>query len=229
MKSLLVPIPAVLSLVICGGAYDAPAKQSSTERQGNSHPNTAADSRNLPIGTAFLAKLSTNLMLSKCKPGDPIEAEAKQDVKQGKQVMLKKGSILLGRVSTVQLATAEKPENRVEIVFDAVKMAKNGQNSSLHLIVQALAPEADVTNNGTLADGRGLDSATNTAGISGHSSTIRGSVNELNSTSTGIYDLSGVSLGEQVSSTGHTTILAASVGDFRLKKGMQLVLRVVEQ
>jgi hypothetical protein len=183
---------------------------------------------NIAPDTAFLAKLSTNLELRNCKPGDPVEAQATQDIKQGHEVLLKKGSTLLGRVKAVQMPTAEKPEAIVGIVFDEGKL-KNGQQFSLHLIIQALAPEANLTNNDTLADGRGMDSATNNATVSGHSSTLRGNVNQLTPASSGIYDLSGVKLGDQITQTGHVTVLAFSNGNVRLKKGMQLVMKVVSQ
>ena len=178
-----------------------------------------------------MAKLSTNLSLSQCKPDDPVEAEAKQDIKRGKEVVLKKGSSLLGHVKAVQMPTAEKPEMVVGIVFDGVKMQKTGQQFSLHLIIQALAPEANVDNNGSLADatGTGVQSATRHASVSGHASTVSGDVNPLTTESKGIYDLSGLKLGEQITKTGHITVFAFSHNDTRLKKGAQLVMRVVEQ
>jgi hypothetical protein len=192
-------------------------------------PATAASAAlSIAPGTAFLAKLSTNLDLRGCKPGDPVEAQASQDIKQGREVVLKKGSSLLGHVKAVQTPTAEKAETVVGLVFDDGRL-KNGQQFSLHLIIQALAPEANVTNNDTLADGRGMDAATNNATVSGHSSAMRGNVNQLTAASTGIYDLSGVRLGEQITPTGRATILAFSNGDVRLKKGMQLVMKVVAQ
>ena len=223
----------LLLLVLLASVVSTSAQTASSNRpaQASTPTTPTMESLNIPAQTAFLAKLSMNLTLTQCKQGDPVEAETRQDVKQGKQVLLKKGSTLLGHVSAVQLATAEKPENKVGIVFDSVKMQKTGQLFSLHLIVQALAPDSNVDRNGSLADatGTGVQAATRQAGVSGHASTISGDVNSLTTESTGIYDISGVKLGEQVSSTGHITVLAASVGDFHLKKGMQLVMRVVEQ
>ncbi len=145
--------------------------------------------------------------------------------------MLKKGSSLLGHVKAVQMPTAEKPEMVVGIVFDGVKMQKTGQQFSLHLIIQALAPEANVDTNKSLADatGTGMQSATRNASVSGRASTVSGDVNPLTTESKGIYDLSGLKLGEQITKTGHITVLAFSHSDIRLKKGAQLVMRVVEQ
>jgi hypothetical protein len=129
------------------------------------------------------------------------------------------------------MPTAEKPEKVVGIVFDGVKMQKTGQQYSLHLIVQALAPEANVESNKSLADETGTDvqSATRHASVSGHATTISGDVNPLTTESKGIYDLSGLKLGEQITQTGRLTVLAFSQSNIRLKKGAQLVMRVVEK
>lgn len=222
---------ATLALAISASAQRASADPASVQTQASTPAAAAREELNVPLETAFMAKLSTNLSLSECKPDDPVEAEAKQDIKRGKEVVLKKGSSLLGHVKAVQTPTAEKPEMVVGIVFDGVKMQKTGQQHSLHLIIQALAPEANVDSNNSLADatGTGVKSATRHASVSGHASTVSGDVNPLTTESKGIYDLSGLKLGDQVTQTGHVTVLAFSHSDIRLKKGAQLVMRVVEQ
>jgi len=152
------------------------------------------DALKLPAATAFLAKLSTNLHGRQCKPGDPVEAEVKQDIKQGHDVMLKTGSALLGHVAGVKAATTNTPQLNVAIDFDSVR-TKDGKRFSLNVDIQALAPEADTTNNGTLNDGRGLDAASTKATVSGHAATLKGSIAHLSVTSTGVYDLQGLALG----------------------------------
>jgi hypothetical protein len=197
----------------------------------SSVPATATNtSLNVPADTAFLAKLSTNLVLRQCKTGDSVEAEARQDIKQGHDVLLKKGSTLLGHITTVQLPPSDKPQVVVEIIFDTVRM-KDGKQFSLNLIIQALAPEADLDSSSSLADhtGTGMASATRTAGVGGHSSTVRGSVNQLTPESNGIYDMQGVRLGDHMTNGTHYSVLASSMPDFQLKKGTQLVLRVLNQ
>jgi len=222
---------ATLALAICASAQSTSSNQPSAQAPASTPANAPTDALNVSPDTAFMAKLSTNLDLNQCKPGDPVEAEAKQDIKGGKQVLLKKGSSLLGHVKAVQMPTAEKPEKVVGIVFDGVKMQKTGQQFSLHLIIQALAPEANVESNKSLADetGTGVQGATRHASVSGHATTISGDVNPLTTESKGIYDLSGLKLGDQISQTGHITVLAFSHSDIRLKKGTQLVMRVVEK
>ena len=220
-----------LALAVSTGVRSASASQSNTTLQGNAPEATGAIPLAVSVDTVFLGKLVTILDPRQTKAGDPVEAEAKQDIKQGKQVLLKKGSSLLGHVKTVQMPTAERPEMVLGIVFDGAKMQKTGKQFSLHLIIQALAPEANVETNNSLADatGTGVQSATRHATVSGHASTVSGDVNPLTTESKGIYDLSGLRLGEQITQTGRVTVLAFSHGDIRLKKGTQLVMRVVEQ
>jgi hypothetical protein len=231
MARYLALVLAALALAVSTNAQSTPANPSNTPVQANAPESTAAEPLSVSVDTVFLAKLVTNLDPHQIKPGDSVEAEAKQDVKQSKQVLLKRGSSLLGRVRAVQMPTAEKPELVVGIVFDGVKMQKTGQQFSLHLVIQALAPEANVETNKSLADetGTGVQSATRHASVSGHASTVSGDVNPLTSESKGIYDLSGLRLGDQITATGHVTVLAFSHSDIRLKKGAQLVMKVVAQ
>jgi hypothetical protein len=82
----------------------------------------------------------------------------------------------------------------------------------------------------SLAEGSGtsLQGATRSAGVTGHSSASQGNINRLTLTSTGVTDVNGLQLGEKISN-GHYTVLAASLKDMTLKKGTQLVMKVVAQ
>jgi hypothetical protein len=214
------------SLLVFTAILDAFAGQTSAPAQAT----PAFDALKLPAGTAFLAKLSTNLDGRQCKPGDPVEVEVKQDIKQGHDVMLKKGSVLLGHVAGVKAPTSNTPQLNVAIAFDSVRM-KDGKRFSLNLLIQALAPEADLDRSSSLADfaGGGMTNAERDASVSGHNNTVRGSIKQLTPSSTGVYDLQGLALGDQTTNGAHYSTLASSTGDFRLKKGAQLVMKVVSE
>ena len=227
MKRFTALIFAYLPTIVCT-AQGASWNQRKASAQATAPATGAAD---VPEETAFLAKLTSNLIPSQSKPDDLVEAQTTQDVKRGKEVLLKKGSSLLGHVKLVEVSASEKSETLVGIVFDGVKMQKTGQQFSLHLIVQALAPESDLDSNNSLADatGTGLRPATRAASVSGHASTTRGSVNRLTTESKGVYEFVGVRLGERVTTTGHVTILSFANANVLMKKGTQLLLRVVNQ
>jgi len=184
---------------------------------------------NVPGDTALLAKLNTNLELSQSKTGDEVQAETTRDVKQGKDTLLKKGSTLIGHVAFVEPASAKQAENSIGIVFDRVK-PKNGPEQSLHLIVRALAPESEVPGSTQIAGGRGMPGETTQAGISGRDQADRGGVEPLTTSSVGVSNLPGLSLGLRKSAGGEqTTVLAWGKGDIKLKKGSQVVMLVVGQ
>ena len=85
----------------------------------------------------------------------------------------------------MQTPTAEKPEYYVVMIFDRVK-PKNGEQMRFDLVIQALAPESDIDNRSIAeATGTGLQGATRTAGVTGHSSTTQGNINALTTKSTG--------------------------------------------
>jgi hypothetical protein len=213
------------SLLVLTAVQGLLARQASAPVQAT----PALDALKLPAGTAFLARLSTNLDGRQCKPGAPVEAEVKQDIKQGHDVLLKKGSVLLGYVAGVKVPTSGTPQLNVAIAFDSVR-TKDGKRFSLNVEIQALAPEADVTNNDTLAAGRGMGvTSSSDATVSGHATTLKGSINPLSVTSTGVYDLQGLELGDQTTNGAHYSTLTSSIGDFRLKKGAQLVMKVVSE
>ena len=184
---------------------------------------------NVPGDTTLLAKLNTNLDLSQSKTGDEVQAETMRDVKQGKDTLLKKGSTLIGHVSFVEPASAKQAENSVGIVFDRVR-PKNGSEQSLHLIMRALAPEPDVAVNSQMAGGRGMPGETTQAGMSGRDQADRGGVEPLNTSSVGVSNMPGLSLGlRKLASGEQTTVLAWGKGDIKLKKGSQVVMLVVGQ
>jgi hypothetical protein len=214
------------SLLVFASVQSASVGRASAQAQAKA----SLDELKLPEKTVFLAKLSANLDGRQCKPGDPVEAEVRQDIKQGHDILLKKGSALLGHVAGVKVPTSDTPQLTVAIVFDSVRM-KDGKQLLLNLIIQALAPEADLDNSSSLADFAGpvTTKSTSTAGVSGHNSTVNGSINRLTATSTGVYDLKGLALSDQTTNGAHYSTLASTTGEFRLKKGAQLVMKVVSQ
>lgn len=197
--------------------------------QGTVSASADAGPLNLPHDAALLAKLSADLNGRQCKVGDTIEAEARQDLKQGHDVLVKKGSTLLGHITGVHAAAADK-DFTVGVIFDTVK-TKDGKQFSARMAIKALAPESDMSNNDTLFDGRGMDSSAKTATVTaGHSTTLKGSHGQLTPASEGVYDIRGLNLGTQMSNgSPQYSLLVSSTGDFRLKKGTQLVLKPLEQ
>ena len=200
--------------------------QPSASAQAPRGQNEGMNSLKVPIDTPFFAKLITPIVISQAKDDDTVEAQTMQDLKQGHELLLKKGSTLVGHILSVQPPTAEKPEYYVVILFDRVR-PKNGEEMRFNLVIQALAPESDMESRSIAeATGVGMQGATRNAGVSGHSSATQGNINPLTVKSTGVYDVPGLQLGDRTSEGKHYTVLAASRKDVQLKKGTQLVMKV---
>jgi len=217
------------ALMLVSTVFAQSPSQPSASTETPSRPNDSMNSLKVPADTAFFAKLITPMAISQAKDDDTLEAQTTQDIKQGHDVLLKKGSTLVGHVHSAQLPTADKPECYVVIVFDRVK-PKSGEEMRFNLVIQALAPESDMDRR-SLAEptGTGIQGATRTAGVTGHSSATQGNINALTTKSTGVYDVQGLQVGERISEGKHYTVLAASLRDVQLKKGTQLVMKAVGQ
>ena len=110
-------------------------------------------------------------------------------------------------------------------MFDQVK-PKGGDEAPFSLIIQALAPESDSNRDIADATGTRVEGATRTAGVSGHAVSAP---NQLTATSKGVFGITGLQLGDRITDGKHYTVLAASGKDIQLKKGTQLVMKVVNQ
>ena len=121
--------------------------------QSNAPSNAAGRSLNIPSSMAIEAKLQTDLDASKNKPGDLVQADTVRDLKRGHDVLLKKGSRLIGNMVKVQTASGGAP-SMIVIAFEQVTPA-GGQPESLNALIAALAP-APTLQTDSLQDGRGM-------------------------------------------------------------------------
>jgi hypothetical protein len=218
----------IATLLIVAAGISLPLG-SQTTTSGPSPATAAIKTLDLPSDAVVFAKLNTNLDLLQAKPGDVVEAQTTEDVKQGKEALLKKGSTLLGHVTLVEPATPSQPETMIGIVFDRVK-TKSGPDESLRLLIHALAPEAGQPSNSTIAEGRGMPGATTAAAVPGRVSAEAQASGRLTASSVGVSGFANMRLEIRKDSKGEATgIIALSKGDVKLKKGAQLLLTPPER
>lgn len=79
----------------------------------------------VPAGTAIAAKLETTVKTSTSKVGDEVLASLVRNVSLANTVVVPQGSLLRGRVETIQPATRDT-EGRVRLVFREIEFP-NGQ------------------------------------------------------------------------------------------------------
>jgi hypothetical protein len=181
-------------------------------------PNSAPNALGLPNRTAIIAKLVSGLDTAQCKPGDTVDAQITHDVKQGSRTIIKKGALVIGRISKTQTVPDVNGLYGIWVVFDSVAI-KPGEPASLPLDIQAIAPPPS----GGADNLNGTDSV---AVWGGHGSAREGFVDELTSKSTGSISLPGVDVAFQPLNGVHTTLVVSKKSNFRLPKNSQIVFRV---
>lgn len=130
---------------VSGGSANANASgQAEASRKGaksqgnNSSSGGSSSEASLSSGTTLQAELTKSLDSKKAKPGEEVSARATQDVKSNGQVVVRKGSKLVGHVTEAQARSKENAESKLGIVFDHAVL-KDGSQVNFNAVVQALA------------------------------------------------------------------------------------------
>lgn len=121
-----------------GDSKEAEQPKRSSGHSKHSSRDSASATQGLESGTTVNAVLAKPLDSRKCKPGDPVEATAAQDVKSDGNVVIRKGSHLVGHVTEVKSKGKGDANSSLGIVFDHAVL-KDGQQVPMNSVVQALA------------------------------------------------------------------------------------------
>ena len=192
--------------------------------QSNAPSNAGGRSLNIPSSLGIEAKLQTDLDASKNKPGDLVQADTVRDLKRGHDVLLKKGSRLIGNIVKVQTASGGAP-SMIVIAFEQVTPA-GGQTESLNALIAALAP-APTLQTDSLQDGRGMEQTNINSVVSGDKDLGNGG--ELMASSVGVHGFRGMSLGSAVVGGKQYSTIQSTNGDVKIKKGAQVVFKTAAQ
>lgn len=209
--------------------------QAQASHQGNSSASGGAASGTsasangsgeaLNSGTTLQAELTRPIDAKKAKPGDEITAKATQDVKSNGQVVVRKGSKLVGHVTEAQARTKDNAESKLGIVFDHAVL-KDGSQVAFTGMVQALAAAQtaplsagtdDTMAGGGSVSGTAPRAMGNTGAVGG---VVGGAASSVGSTVGGVGDTVG-SVGSSaagtVGGTANGTLSGASRGVVGLK------------
>jgi hypothetical protein len=182
---------------------------------------------NVTAGTCIVAKLMTNLDAAQNHVGDSVQAQITRDVKAGKQTVIKKGSVISGKIVVAQPYSTSTGMAQIGIIFDKVT-AKDAPQFSTRLGLRALAPAPDQQFD-TLKDGRGNAGTNTTAAARGSMSAASGSSLELGPTSEGVYGIPGLHLAFDKESGQLISVITSTGANLRVKSGFQVVFQVSEQ
>jgi len=195
---------AFLSLSTPGKIFALPTTQATTP--GQSAPSPPGKSISIPNNTHVLGRLLTELDAGEAKLGDPVDVEINEDITSGHHIRVKRGSTLNGHITSVQPFSAAASQSEIAILFDRITL-ENGEQVGLNLQFQALAPQVDVKSD-TMTNGKGLAGADHEAAV---------------------YGLKDILIANQTEKGERVSVVVSKSGNVRLKKGTQLVLRVVNR
>jgi hypothetical protein len=204
--------PARCTLFICLLGLLLPLWAAAQETASAKPP---ANTIHLPPDTVVIARLVAKFDSTHLEQGERVEARISHDVKDGHQIVIPKGSLVLGQVVHF-VAPPPGTLYGVAINFDTIQL-KNGSTASLHLELQAIAPAPVVSVNAI------TDQPYNGA------NRVRADehgVELLTSTSKGVFNLPDIILGQEVSNNRSTPIISSPIQKIRLDKDSQIVFRV---
>lgn len=227
---------------------------SKTENQ-NSRKTTQNDDVLLQSGTSIEAQLQQTLDVKKAAVGDEVVLKTTKTIKQNGEVVVAKGSQLIGRVTEVQQKTKNNAQSKLGVVFDRIE----GKNLSAPIsatIVSITQANANTGISDTLnsdisgsSSNSGSVSRTNSGGggglLGGVSNTVGGVVNTTTGTVGGVTNTAGQTLGGATQSLGRTlngiqlsqsssttangaTTLSTQNKNLRVEKGVMFQLRLNE-
>jgi hypothetical protein len=104
-----------------------------------SSPSQVVETSHLPVGSTIPVTLEKGIDARKNKAGDHVVARATENVKTEGQVVIPRGSQIVGHVSEAKARSTES-ESTLGIIFDRAVL-KGGREIPLALTIQAIAPE----------------------------------------------------------------------------------------
>ncbi len=242
-----------LALMLSGAVM---AQTTSTSGSGSATSKTAI-SRNgsavsLASGTQVAAELQKSLNVEKAKVGDEVVLKTTKAIKHNGEVIVEKGSRLVGRVTEVQKRAKDTAGSKIGILFDTMTQGNISMPITATIVsVTSVAARAGV-NDSVFADSSA--SSSTSAGATRQSSggllggvgnTVAGVAGTATNTIGGVTNTAGQTLGSTTGAVGGTirglsisqstdasvsgsSTLSLSSGNLNLDKGTTFNLAVSE-
>jgi hypothetical protein len=204
----------------------------------------------LTSGTRITAELQKSIDTDSAKVGDEVVLKTTQSIRQNGEVVVQKGSRLIGRITDVSRRTKDTAESSIGLVFDRIqgKQLAIPLNATIVSIMNATAASriddsamsdmsgsATTTTRSTTSSGGGLlGGVTNTVGgvVDTTRQTVGGVTNTVSRTAdrtTGTVGgtVSGLRISTSASgSANSSTTLSTPNKDLRVEKGATFDLRI---
>jgi hypothetical protein len=206
----------------------------------------------IATGGPFVAELAKSVDAKKAKAGDKIEARVTMDVLSHGEIVIPRGTKIIGHVTDARARTKQVPESRVEIAFDGLVL-KNGDEIPLKARIQAVGAPMQISapaisDLGGQGQGQGVHDAPGPNEIKSISRTAtpgsirpaysaggaeeptdsggshRNLAQSLGPTSQGVVRMKGITL----NNTAQGSAISSTSKNVHLSSETQLVLRVNE-
>ena len=213
----------VLTVVVSSSL--ALAQRTRTSGSASASNGTSASKQgrqvNLASNTALAAQLENSLDARRAKVGDSVVLKTTQAVKQDGEVIVPKGSRLIGRVTEVQQRTKSNGESRIGVAFD--RLQKDALDmpitATIVSITQARAQTRtmDSSMDSDMMSSSSTRSSTRSSGgaqgggglLGGVGNTVGGVVNTTTSTVGNVAGNATTAVGSTVGATTNTTTTTA--------------------
>ncbi len=183
-------------------------------------PVTAADDKMddalLSAGTSLEAQLQSTLDVKKSKVGDEVVFKTTKTIKENGEVLVPKGTKLIGRVTEVQRKTKENAGSKIGVVFETIE----GKNLSAPFSASIVSitnvannvavgdlfssnTSGSATSSGSASSGGGLLGGTGGL-VGGATQTVGGVLNSTTQTVGGVTNTAGQTVGGVSNSVGGT-------------------------
>jgi hypothetical protein len=124
----------MILVAVCGLGANAHSQSSAASAGAQAEPIGAT----LPSGTTISVELKDSLDSKKVKPGDPVKLKTTEAYKSNDQIVLPKGTQLLGHVTRATVKEKGQNGSSLGIAWDKA-ILKNGEEMPLNATVQAMA------------------------------------------------------------------------------------------
>lgn len=245
----------VATAAACLLAASAIAQPAAQAPQTGAAASAGSASHPLNVGATLQAELTKAIDTKKAKSGDEISARLAQDLKTGDgQIVMRKGSKVVGHITEATPKTKENAESRLGLVFEKA-VGKDGQELIFSGVIQAIAPPPQVSTPMGADDRTGMGSGmgggnsmgggrtgaytpmgggsgapgSNTMGnsapvTSSASGYGNGAGGALNSSSRGVIGMQGVTLNTLAEGNAQASVLSSANGTIKLDNGTQIIL-----
>jgi hypothetical protein len=218
------------------------------------NPEVLSPSTKTGVKETLVAELAKSINVAKAKSGDRIETRLIMDLVSGGQIVFPRGTTIVGHIISATAQSKEAPGSTVLFSFDRL-VVKNRREIPLKAAVQALGAPLQTSLSGSEgvsdldlaaatssrpAPGRnemksiaattfpGTRQAPNAASPDQTAATVAAApvnaTRSLGPASRGVIGMKGISLSE----TPGGSAIRSNDGNLRLRRGTQIVLRIVE-